>query len=146
MSAPDSWQPAPARPPYVCALTRSGEPAVGPFFQTRLEYLQPILGDGEIRVNPQILTLYLSAQAIREACAAQNSPIAAVEPDQLIKDAAYANVLEAQRDDLQLQLDEARAEIAVLRKHPVTADVIDFETLDQRYARKSGRKPAGTAA
>lgn len=145
MSA-DSWQPAPHKPPHVCALTRSGEPSVGPFFETRLEYLQPILGDGEIRVNPQILTLYLSAQAIREACAAPNSPIAAVDPEQLVKDAAYAHVLGAQRDDLQDQLDEARAEIEVLRKHPVTAEVIDFETLDARYARKSGRKPAGTAA
>jgi len=143
----DTWQPAPLKPPFECALTRNGEPSVGPFYETRLRYLSPKTGEaGEMRVNPQIRTLYLSAQAIREACAVPGSPIVATTAEQLEKDAAYAAVLAAQRDDLQDQLDQSRAEIEVLRKHPV-ADVADLtEILDARYARKAGRKPAGAAA
>ncbi len=142
------WEPQPLAPPHVCALTNSSEPSVGPFYESNLAFMSPFRGeDGEIRVKPQMQTLYLSAQAIREMCAEPGSPLIALERETMDDLHATLAVGNQRANDLEDRVQELQSEIEVLTRHlspiPDPNDLIPL--LDERYARKTGPKPKAAA-
>ena len=124
----DTWCATPDKAPHVCALTRNGEEANGPYFETRLDYLEPFMDEGQIRANPTLNTLYLSAQAIREACDIEGSPFVVLRKEVYALALELADEATAERDKLKEQLAEAYADIEVLTKH--IAPVVVHEPME----------------
>lgn len=115
--ATDTWQVTPLKYPHECAITHNGEEANGPYFETRLEFLEPFVEDGQIRVKPKLNTLYLSETAIREACNVPGSPLVVLRVEVYDLAMKLAGEASDERDRLGKLLDEAYADIEVLTKH-----------------------------
>lgn len=136
--ATDTWYTTPEKAPHVCALTRNGDKDSGPYFETRLEYLAPFFDLGQIRANPALNTLYLSAQAIREACDTPGSPFRVVTHSSLEYEASILRSAIDECDNLSKQLAQAKADIAVLTKH--IAPLIDASAQTQSEKSTVGRR------
>lgn len=137
------WVERPFEPPYRCALTLRDEPAEGPYYSSGYYYFQASPGQDGPRPG-HFEQLYLAPQAIREICGAEGSPLVVYTRDE----AADLNAtLEARNDecaDLSAQLEEAHARIAELEQHLNPDSMADalIVRLDERYAKRAGRKPS----
>ena len=145
-----SWESKPLEPPFVCALTRNGGDEVGPFIRTQLRYLEPFLDGDQIRVQPQVNTLYLSAQAIREMCNVPDSPLVAVSREAIEGQEAHIAeqaVMLGERDE---HIERLEAELATLRAGQSSVDVEALASalvipLKSHFAAKTGPKPKAAA-
>jgi hypothetical protein len=142
-----SWCERPERPPYQCALTRQDAPSAGPYFETGFDFLTPVRdADGGIRVAPTVNRLYLSEQAIREACDALGSPLKAIPREEWRAMIDEKDEMRFRIEQLEADLAEREAEIATLNERPLIDTPALVASLEQHFAKKSGRKPSGDRA
>lgn len=141
------WTERPDRPPFRCVLTLQDDPSAGPYYNTGLVYFGAHSSPNGIRPGGQE-TLYLSPQAIREMCGADGSPLRAYTADEDADRNAQLEAFETENAELNARLEEANARIAELEQHlsPDAMAEALVVRLDERYAKKAGRKPAGEAA
>jgi hypothetical protein len=140
------WTERPDRPPYRCPLTLQDQPADGPFYNTSLQFFGVHdVGDGPRPGNLE--TVFLSPQAIREACGAVGSPLVAFSRDEIADRNAHIEHLEDECADLSAQLEEAQARVAELENNlkPEEFAKAAVVYLDERYAKKAGPKPRSAA-
>jgi hypothetical protein len=142
------WLDRPEQHPHRCPLTLQDSPADGPYYSSGFEFFDAYSSPDGPRPHHALSVLYLSPQAIQEACDATGSPFVLTTVEDHADLMARHEALIAERDDLSAQLEEARAEIAefeLLHDPEVFADSIVVR-LDERYAKKAGPKPTRPAA
>lgn len=148
----DSWLEAPRHKPHKCHRFLSGDPEHGPYFEEDFHYVDPRDPNLGAYGEGTTLRLYHSAAWIREMCSKPGSPfVLRTAAEEQAQRAARAEEEEAHAAALD-RIEELEAEVASLRAK--AASPIDEAALvngivgilDTRYARKAGRKPAGTAA
>jgi hypothetical protein len=142
----DSWQHVPRLRPHKCHRLNSGAEEHGPYFEESFDYIDPRDPNVGAYGEGQALRLYHSAAWLREICEKPGSPFVLLSPDEFerLRNEAYDR---SDVDAAELRIEELEAEVASLREQSGGLDegkLIDL--LDRRYAKKPGRKPAGTAA
>ena len=139
------WIETPDRPPHRCALTLRTEPEDGPYYSLGLVVYPAIYGpDGSPSPDRRAQHLYLSPQALREAAGAPGSPVVVLTKQDDAEREAILDGLRSQVETLQEHLAESQVEAARLQEHlnPQQMAGALVGMLDERYARKTGRKPA----
>lgn len=140
------WIPRPDRPPHRCAVTLRGQDETGPFLDLGLDYFAPVNEGGKLGVSPHLQRLYLCARAIKEACEKPGSPFVVLGQEE------HRSLL-AQIAAMRRQVDGLRSDLAA-EKEREPAPPVDVQaladalivSLDERYRRKPGPRPAGRAA
>ena len=144
----DSWTDRPPKPPYRCHKTHLDGQEDGPYFTESFAYFEGFLHPdrGDIVPVGAPVNLIHSARWIRDMCSAPGSPFVLLDRAEHERLVAETEALRLQRDDLAAQVDELKAEVRRLREQNPTSPAAIAEALraemDERYARKSGRKPA----
>lgn len=137
----DKWM---SRPPAPCHRTRRDEEKPGQPYFVEDHYIGEVMrGEDGLKIKPRVVPLVHSATWIQSICDAPGSPIKAMPVDEWQRFVVHANELEDQNAELELQLDEARAEIASLRSIDGLIDTDALvTTLSEHFARKTGPKKA----
>lgn len=143
------WVDSCERYPHVCALTRNGEQQVGPFYDTGIDYMRPRQDGQELRVDPKVCRLYLSAQGIRELSALPASPQVVITRDDHMEAEANLERLQDELADTAAQLQETQGALSVARSLPP----LDVQTLanslvvslEDRLPKRPGPKPKQAA-
>ena len=142
------WIDKPPHAPFRCALTLQDALDDGPYYSTGLTIFSAHTGPHGAIPSRAPEQLYLSPQAFREAIGADGSPLVVLAREDYDADAEDFARLAEENADLAAQLAEARVRIAELEQHLSPDNLAEalVVRLDERYARKSGRKPGGSAA
>ena len=144
----DSWTDRPPKPPYRCHKTHLDGQEDGPYFTESFAYFEGFLHPdrGDIVPVGAPVNLIHSARWIRDMCSAPGSPFVLLDREDWERRNREHTKLIADYDDLAVQVDELEAEVRRLREQNPTSPAAIAEALraemDERYARKSGRKPA----
>lgn len=134
--------------PFRCPLTLRDAQADGPYYSTGLAYY-------EVQQTPQgprpgpLTELVVAPQAIREACAADGSPLVVHDRAEHQARLDYIADLERDLEETRAALEEARDENSRLKAAPA----VDVEALanalvvplSSKFQRKSGRPPKAAA-
>ena len=131
-------------PPAPCHATHKDEPNGAPYFVEDFLYGHVIRTPNGGTVTERRLRPLVNANSwIRAICEAPGSPYVAVPKEQ---HEATVRRMEEMRQEIEA-LQEANDNLnAILDETPPQIDLSQFvEQLDDRYARKSGRKPKAPA-
>jgi hypothetical protein len=141
----DSWLERPRLRPHKCHRLNSGAEEHGPYFEESFDYIDPRDPNVGAYGEGQALRLYHSAVWIKAMCEKPGSPFMVMDAEDYT---AQIHEYENEIADLTAKIEHLEAEQeTLLAAAPTGLDegkLIDL--LDRRYAKKSGRKPAGTAA
>jgi len=135
------WVPAPDKLPYRCFVSGQDAEDDGPYYSPSGRYYAEA-GVGDDRE----LVMYLSPQAIREACEEPGSPfvLKTTEEDREASEAMAQAELRIEK--LEADLADAEAELATQRERPIVDVEVLAESLGVRlgdtFARKTGPKKA----
>ena len=142
----DSWQHVPRLRPHKCHRLNSGAEEHGPYFEESFDYIDPRDPNVGAYGEGQALRLYHSAAWIKAMCEKPGSPFKVLRTDEWLEyEAAWAEEQLAHQHAVD-RIEELEAEVASLRESAGLDEGKLIDLLDRRYAKKSGRKPAGTAA
>lgn len=134
------WVDAPRKMPFRCRRTGLDGAADGPFFEESLAYAEAGVGDD------RELTLYHSPAWILSMCSQPGSPLVALTAEQYMDLQAELADAQAERAEKTLRVEELEAELETLRGTGALLDKALGEgllvRLDERYAKKTGPKPA----
>ncbi len=130
----DQWVPVPPQFPHRCHRTGQSEEADGPFFCEGWWFAE-LVEPGHI--DDREHQLIHSAQWIREMCEAPGSPFVLLTKEK--SEELAVRLAQAQDRILALEADIAG------RPEEIHLAQIDFDALDERYAKKTGPKPKAPA-
>lgn len=116
------WIPQPRKLPYIDPLVGVGGSDAGPYFETSLVYFPFTADQG---YDERLMTLAVSTVFIRDALSAPGSPGVFMDKDEYDSLIQGHHSLTEQVADLNAQLEEAQAELRVL-KNREDPDVIDL--------------------
>jgi hypothetical protein len=140
---PDRWLNVPERAPFKCVFTQQDSAAAGPYFEARLTYFPAEVDEDSIRPGRHPNQLYLSGQAIKEACELPGSPLVCLSKEQY---AELENRLLEANEQITALLDDA-VEREALSKALDPAEIAKAvaENLTDTFARKTGPKAKAAA-
>lgn len=134
----DLWVAEPRKAPHQCRRSGRASVADGPYFEDSLPYCEAPGDDRE-------LTNYISLGWLRAITEAPGSPVVLMEREVEQELQRKLADLTAERDDLARQLAEATAPAPSPIDEEALASALIIR-LDDRYARRAGRKPSPKAA
>jgi hypothetical protein len=141
----DAWVHEPRKAPYRCRRTGHDSASAGPYFEESLGYSE---GPGDDRE----LTLYHSAEWIKSMCDSPGSPLHVTTAAEHEATQQHIEHLKGELEAANNRVDELEAEVDLLSER--VGNPIDEEALitnlvvrlDERFAKKAGRKPSGDRA
>lgn len=132
----DTWQPVPRQAPFRCFKTGQDSPADGPYYEAGARYSTPgVLDDRE-------LTLYLSAQALREIVAADGSPFVLRDRAEEAARLGRAAEVVRERDALRAEVERLLGEVESLRGRAEDVEALARRLEDHWSRRRPGPKRA----
>lgn len=146
----DRWVARPTKPPFSCHRTLKDAEADGPYYESAFSYFEGFFDPNRNEVLPAPgppRTLYIAASHLRSICDAPGSPFVLMDTTEHEKLMRELHLKSAELEEALERIDELEieSERRVRDNHPASvaaiAEAVAAE-LDERYARKSGRKKA----
>lgn len=145
------WISHPERYPHRCPWTHQDAPGDGPYLDTGMIYFAARDIDNRVEPDRRESALVISPQALIEAGDLPGSPIVvmsraaweAINHDYSMNE-SMVEQLKLDRDRLENELDDAYARLNAMTDPDTLAETL-VAKLDERYARKAGRKPKAAA-
>jgi hypothetical protein len=134
------WVPAPSQMPHRCFVTGQDAEDDGPYYSPSGRYYSEVGGDD------RELVLYLSPQALREACEEPGSPFRLKTAEEEADAVERLAAAELRIEQLEADLADREAEVATLNDRPLIDTPALVASLEAHFAKKSGRKPGTQAA
>lgn len=137
------WVDTPPFFPFRCPLTLRDKPEDGPYYSTGMRYFASQATDAGEQPTGLPSALFLSPQAIREACAAEGSPLVVHDRAEHQARLDYIADLERDLEETRAALEEAQDENSRLTAAPAVdvqalADAL-VVPLNTHFAKKAGR-------
>ena len=136
----DRWMD---RPPVPCHRTAKDEPKSGqPFFVEDFHYIDVVRGPQGPQAGGRVKPLVSAASWIQRMCDAPGSPFVCLT----VEEAAALEAARQDREDLLVEIDELRAQIAELEQHVNPTQLAQAVVIEMARVQKQKSKPAPEAA
>ncbi len=130
------------RPPNPCHRTQKDEPKEGqPYFLESFHYIDVVRGPQGPQAAHRTKQLVHAASWIKSMCDTPGSPFVCLT----VEEAAEYEAKAQDRDDLLIELDEARAQIAELEQHVSPSTLAEAVVVELEKRRKGRKTPLDAA-